>query len=206
MKLLYGIGHMQFDSSLHNYESFSCIQLTTAEIAQHFKTGGILILEGGNDIHPALYGEPILESYGISIYTDALEQRYYQLAKEYNAPVLGICRGHQLVAALEGGSLYQDIRTAFGVYHPETHPVALTQAAIDCGFAQLMMMAPYGDSIVNSMHHQGVATMPPTGTILAEYDGLTEAILYPRALTVQWHPEFMNHIEILNFIESYFEV
>ena len=69
-----------------------------------------LILSGGLDIDPYLYGEEPLESLGtINLYRDEYELMVIKLACELKKPILGICRGIQIINVAHGGTLYQDI-------------------------------------------------------------------------------------------------
>lgn len=205
MQIIYSMGGMTFPST-HGYKESLAVQHTPEVLRDLFTNhGAVLVLEGGADISPSLYGQQNRHS-SCSLYRDQVEVELYEIAKECNAPVLGICRGHQLVAALEGGTLFQDLDAEGNGWHPYRHSITLTQAAIDSGFAKLMESCPVGSGYVNSLHHQGINRMPASGTILGVYDELVEAVLYPRALTMQWHPELLGHIEVLHFMADYFKV
>lgn len=159
-----------------------------------------LLLPGGGDIDPVFYGEtdngrcalvrPELDRFEICL---------VRLAIERKLPVLGICRGAQLLNVATGGTLFQDMEDAGlrphslrgpDVFDLPRHPVCLTPEG---GLAAL-----YGRTglAVNSLHHQAVRDIGPDTVIAARAeDGVTEAIHvlngHPFTYGVQWHPELM---------------
>jgi putative glutamine amidotransferase len=148
-----------------------------------------LILAGGSDLDPALYGaEPDPRTTGVRPARDAGELALLRAAIEADLPTLGICRGMQLLSAYAGGKLVQHLesgehRGGPGVYvrHP-VRTVAGTRLARILGEA----------AEVPSYHHQGVAD-PGSLTVSAyAHDGAIEAVEEPAArfrLGVLWHPE-----------------
>lgn len=150
-----------------------------------------LILSGGGDVHPARYGASNIESREITRDRDGTEWALLDWAVARRKPVIGICRGFQVINVYFGGSLVQDIPTQIPgacVHQDAEHPVALTHA-------------PLADALgapslpVNSFHHQGVTADLIASDLealaLSEADGVIEA-LWHRALPifgVQWHPE-----------------
>jgi putative glutamine amidotransferase len=142
-----------------------------------------LILLGGADIDPALYGEKNRYAHRIDRRRDRVECVLFDRAERRDLPILGICRGHQMLAARSGGALWQDIREqTWAVSHPDRHRVT-----VDGPLARRMPT-----DIVNSFHHQAVRAIPD-GYELAAWseDGLVEAIWRPGRLGVQWHPELL---------------
>lgn len=166
----------------------------------------VLLLEGGNDISPTLYGATTTYTRGVSIVRDTREIDLYKRARKHHVPILGICRGHQLMAALEGGTLYQDIEKELGKRHDYEHTIKFTHAATASGFRELMESNPTGSpDVVNSLHHQAVKVVPTDGRVLAFAADMTpEAILYPWGLSAQWHPEFLGHVEFIQFMYDRF--
>lgn len=163
-----------------------------------------LVLSGGEDIHPALYGaEPSPHAYPPSRERDLFELALFAAARHRELPVLGICRGIQLVNVAMGGTLVQDLPTERPSDIPHdpgaardarTHAVRLqegSRAAQALGATELR---------VNSFHHQAVDRLAP-GLIATGWseDGVIEAAEAPGdapwLLTVQWHPEEM-HAEV----------
>lgn len=143
-----------------------------------------LILLGGRDISPFLYGEPIYASNSPDERRDTTEWVLARRAISLDIPTLGICRGHQMLAVAHGGALHQDIMVCLGLEHPN---VQHTIKKVD------KRLAPYLPSRkVNSLHHQAL-TRAPLGFSVAAYspDGLIESIYRPGFLGVQWHPELL---------------
>lgn len=106
-------------------------------------------------------------------------------------PVLGICRGHQLIAALRGGALWQDMKEQTGVSHTFNHRVLLSGLFKEV-FGRTMIN-------VNSLHHQAVRRIPKGALLGANCpNGIVEALYYPATpkfppmVGVQWHPEMMD--------------
>jgi putative glutamine amidotransferase len=160
-----------------------------------------LLLSGGEDIHPALYGAELSpHCYPPSRERDLFELALFAAARQRELPVLGICRGIQLVNVGMGGTLYQDLPTerpseiahdAGSARDARTHAVRLaagSRAAQALGATELR---------VNSFHHQAVDRLAP-GLIATGWsdDGVIEAAEGPGdgpwLLTVQWHPEEMH--------------
>ena len=144
-----------------------------------------LILLGGADVDPFYYGENDEHASGIDYERDLIEWALVRRAMAAEVPILGICRGHQMMAVAAGGSLWQDIRTQTGVKHGWGNGHKLS--GVDSPLAGHI---PTWN--VNSLHHQAVRTIP-SGFKATAYskDGLIESIWRPGALGVQWHPELM---------------
>jgi putative glutamine amidotransferase len=149
-----------------------------------------LCLTGGEDMEPARYGaaaDPKTET--IDAARDALELSLIAKARERDLPVLGICRGFQVINVAYGGSLIQHLeghREANGPIAPH-----IVVAAPGSKLASACGSAPFS---VNARHHQAVAEsglapgLVPTATI----DGVVEAFEDPSQrwlVAVQWHPE-----------------
>ena len=157
-----------------------------------------LLLTGGHDVSPALYGQTPLPECGATCPArDAMETGLLRRAMARNLPVLGICRGIQLINAALGGTLWQDLPTQrpSEVTHQQKPPYDAPAHAVD-----LLPGTPLYDLLgrdalpVNSYHHQAVRDLAPYLQPMAlSPDGLVEAVYHPgqRFLwAVQWHPEF----------------
>lgn len=159
-----------------------------------------LLLSGGEDIDPALYGEERLPLCGaFDLERDAMETALCRLALERDMPLLAICRGIQVLNVTLGGTLYQDVASQYGdtlrhsVYdrpREQVHSVRVlpgTRLSSVIGAERIR---------VNSRHHQAVKTPGRGLTVCAEAeDGLTEGVEMPgRRFTVgvQWHPESLS--------------
>lgn len=158
-----------------------------------------LLLAGGGDVDPQYFEEePVAQLGQVDPERDLLELALAREALAERVPVLGICRGIQVLNVAAGGSLYQDIpsqvRGAFQHYQRAprwhgTHTVHLepgSQVARILGVEELR---------VNSFHHQSVKMVAPGFRVSAKSrDTVVEAIeskAHPFALGVQWHPEGM---------------
>ena len=157
-----------------------------------------LVICGGSDIHPSRYGEPVDGSVDMDERRDEVEFALLKAYLEAGKPILGICRGHQLVNVYFGGSLYQDMPEA--QWHDQVNDqdsVHRITALPDSVLGRL-----YGQEFpVNSAHHQAVKELGTGLRATAYWNGrFVEAIehsQYP-ILGVQWHPErmcFRNHRE-----------
>jgi gamma-glutamyl-gamma-aminobutyrate hydrolase PuuD len=156
-----------------------------------------LVLAGGGDLEPALYSAERHEAvYGVSPERDRFEFELVRRALETPAlPVLGICRGMQLMNVLLGGDLEQHLPDrGDGVQHrlaegkPAHHDVRLETGTV--------LEEIYGGVLefkVSSRHHQGVRRLgEKLAPVACAPDGLTEALVFadhPFAIAVQWHPE-----------------
>ena len=161
------------------------------------KVDGVL-LTGGHDVDPAIYGEaPINSSVVPCSVRDKMEAEILRLALDKDMPVLGICRGIQFLNAYLGGTLYQDLPTQ----HPsviEHHqkppydvPIHKVIVAEDSSLFSLLKTSTLS---VNSYHHQAIKEPAKGLKIMAvSEDGLIEAVEMPGkrfVWAVQWHPEF----------------
>lgn len=158
-----------------------------------------LVLQGGADVSPEAYGErPLQEEWSGDRVRDAYEMELLHEFVEAGKPVLGICRGMQLINVAFGGSLYQDIPTQLPsetahlaeAYDLHSHPVEFTEGGC---FASWFGSAEGGQVV--SIHHQGVRTLGRELVVeaTAPGDGMVEAIRHTAhrfVVGVQWHPEF----------------
>ncbi|HIT88261.1 MAG TPA: gamma-glutamyl-gamma-aminobutyrate hydrolase family protein [Candidatus Coprocola pullicola] len=163
-----------------------------------------LLLTGGGDIDPILFGEePIAENGEISPLRDAFEWSLCQKAQEKKLPILGICRGMQLLAILNGGSIYQDIysQTNTMIKHIQKAPRFYGTHTIEIATNSILSkIANQNSCVVNSFHHQSVKEAGKDFMVCAKSkDGLIEAIEHKTArfiIGVQWHPEMMKKDKI----------
>jgi len=157
-----------------------------------------LILSGGGDIYSPLFGEelhPTVESYDME--RDRYEIALVKQAAERQMPILGICRGCQLINVAIGGTLIQDIPAQVPeskVNHNQeeareipTHFVKITPES------QLYQIVHAEQIMVNSFHHQAIKDAAPGFiTVARAEDGVIEAIESTEGkavIGVQWHPE-----------------
>ncbi|CAH2782943.1 MAG: Glutamine amidotransferase, class I [uncultured Caballeronia sp.] len=158
-----------------------------------------LLLQGGADVSPQSYteaatrhewpGDRVRDMYELELLHEFIEA---------GKPVLGVCRGCQLINVAFGGTLYQDIATDVPTagehvndqYDQHCHPIRFPDGSM------LVNMFPgHREALVNSIHHQAVKTIGRDLDIeaVSAPDGIIEAVRYRRApfvMGVQWHPEF----------------
>ena len=160
------------------------------KLAEYARVFDGFLFGGGDDMDPAHYGEEkMFDSVEIDADRDAFELALYRHVKPTNKPVLGICRGIQLLNVAEGGSLYQHIDG-----HRQSEPGTTTQQkCLVYKDSMLYSLTESTEILVNTFHHQNVKALAPTLTADAESeDGYIEALHmenHPFFLAVQWHPE-----------------
>ncbi|GAD06149.1 hypothetical protein HQ45_09170 [Porphyromonas crevioricanis] len=164
-----------------------------------------LLVSGGGDIYPYYLSEDAKQHLGeVCPERDRYDLELIRLAARRNIPIFGICRGHQLLAAAFGGTIYQDIYSQYQTsssvlgHNPKlpkqqyAHRILLDKRP-DSLLSRLLY--PQGELWVNSLHHQAVKSVPPKFTETAvALDGINEAMeAYPEKaiFSVQWHPEQM---------------
>ena len=159
-----------------------------------------LLLTGGDDVDPAWYGadrSPL--SYPPNRERDLFELALFAAARQRELPILGICRGIQLINVALGGTLYQDLpaERPGPVDHNRAAPRADRSHAIRLAPGSLTAEALGGTSLwVNSFHHQGIRDLAP-GLVATGWseDELVESVEgaegQPWMVAVQWHPEEM---------------
>lgn len=172
------------------------------------------LFTGGIDPDPVLYGEEKLnDTVQISACRDALEFPLLKIALERDKPILGICRGLQVLNVALGGTLYQDLPAQM-----PGSPVCHRQKAgypEDGHFVEIAAATPlgkiYGETraFVNTYHHQAIKTLSPQLVLMASADdGVAEAACMkekPYVFGVQWHPELIyDKSRGCNDIFSYF--
>jgi len=158
-----------------------------------------LLLSGGQDIAPETYGDALLDPrWGGDPLRDAFEIALYRAAIADGKPVLGVCRGAQLVNVAEGGTLWQDIpslRPDSLVHRDQERYDTLGHELRVAPGSLLERLLGTTSLWVNSVHHQGVRQLAPRAEAIAwAPDGVVEAFVVPPAgwvLAVQWHPEWM---------------
>ena len=155
------------------------------------------LFSGGGDVDPALYGEPVRAGCGkIQRYRDEMELRIFHKARLAGKPILGICRGIQLINVALGGTLYQDIPSELntGILHRQTEPKERPSHKIRVRKGTPLYDLIGGEFVAgNSFHHQAIKTLGKGLEIMATAeDGVTEAVFLPGKpylRAYQWHPE-----------------
>jgi gamma-glutamyl-gamma-aminobutyrate hydrolase PuuD len=153
-----------------------------------------LILAGGADLDPASYRQqPHEQTKGVQQYRDTFEFSLLSAALDANLPVLGVCRGMQLLNVALGGTLHQHLPETNG--NEEHRPVPGTFGGCTVKLTPESTLASvFGDTTtVRCHHHQAADTPAPALTVVGRAtDGTTEAVELSDkdfVLGVQWHPE-----------------
>jgi len=197
--LRYGKWLHKLDSTIIYYDLYHIPLDSAIAILQHCDA---LIVSGGPDVNPALYNQidDTILCETIDYRRDSLEYALLDLAVENKMPILGICRGEQIINVYMGGSLFPDIPTAkpnnvghrFNNIDSSLHKVHVLTESL------LTEITDNNEGIVNSSHHQAVDRLAENLVILARTnDSIVEAITWKNAdnkgflLGVQWHPEWL---------------
>lgn len=157
-----------------------------------------IVLTGGQDVSPTMYGAETSPQCGeICEKRDTMDQRLLISAIGMDIPVLGICRGLQLINAALGGTLYQDLPSEYQTeinhvmkppYHRGVHKVSIIE------HTPLATLTDHSEIWVNSYHHQAIKELASSLRPMAiSEDGLIEAAYMPGKrfiIGVQWHPEY----------------
>lgn len=167
------------------------------DVPAAFADAGGLLLPGGGDPDPAHYGRPDLLPYcDVEEDRDRLEFAAIRRAVEHALPILGICRGLQVMNVALGGTLIVDLSmSGYESHHRMRDKDRLHNVRIDSD-SLLHHITGSDGAIVNSAHHQGVDIVAPRLTVTARSnDGLPEALEWrsrdrnPFLLLLHWHPE-----------------
>lgn len=160
-----------------------------------------LLLSGGGDISPLYLGEQPRPGLGDCFpERDESELLLAQTAMQLLKPILGICRGIQVLAIAGGGRIYQDLHleAAQPLGHRQTAPRQHPWHEVEMVESRLLELLGEPRIRVNSLHHQAVSELPPGFLINARApDGIIEGIEKAGTsfvLGVQWHPESMKDI------------
>jgi putative glutamine amidotransferase len=178
------------------------VQATDLSVRDYARSLDGLILQGGADIDPVAYGERPSE---LLMTTDPERDRFeLNLLRAFidaGKPVLGICRGMQLINVAHGGSLYQDLVGGGATRAQHYIPAQYDEHAHSLRMREdgwLSSLYPQvADPRVNSIHHQGVKDLGAGLEVEAwSEDGIPECIRGNGdsfVVGVQWHPEFHDH-------------
>lgn len=165
-----------------------------------------LVVAGGADVDPALYGQENRSARRLDPARDRLETDLLRWAVHTGRPVLGICRGMQLLNVSLGGTLHQDANAEYpgfqptrGLYRKATlrRPVHI----IKRGRVADLLGTGRKVHLVNSLHHQAIAEVAPELEVVAvDEQGMVQALESINKQTfvvgVQWHPELMPHSRV----------
>ena len=155
------------------------------------------LFSGGADVQPNIYGEEVEPFCGeTKPYRDALEVAVLKKAIQSKKPILCICRGMQLLNAVLGGTLYQDIKSQFesNVIHRQSEAESyLTHEVSVLAGTPLHELVGVDRMVANTYHHQAIKTLADDLKVMATADdGIIEAVYYKGENYIhgyQWHPE-----------------
>jgi putative glutamine amidotransferase len=163
------------------------------DAARQLATAHALVLTGGGqDIDPAMYGRPLRGSLDARIEADRADAAVMRDALASGMPVLGICRGHQLLNVVRGGTLHQDLGGERAIPRPELHADRRMHAVAtsEGSLTRRMLGVRTG---VPSIHHQAIERLGAGLRVSSRTDdGLIEGVEDPRlpfAVGIQWHAE-----------------
>ncbi len=218
MKPIVGIAGYQYYKQ-HNSDYFYDLEVSPKDITDHLRQAGALpfiiplsdpkdaksyidqidalILPGGDDVSPIHYNEEPLQKLGKnSPKRDLFDLALIKEAHHQQKPILGICRGLQILNVAFGGSLYQGLsyKSSVSIQHEqktdlkyETHSVLIENNSF--------LSSIYGSKLmVNSYHHQAIKRIAPDFKVSAKSsDGVIEAVEHTdqKIYAVQWHPKLM---------------
>jgi len=180
-----------------------------------------IILTGGEDINPLHYSDTLnLKVCGPIDYSrDTLELKLFNYSFENKIPLVGVCRGMQMMNVASGGTLFGDIPTQLGndVIHRNNGEVMHQIAITNNTYKKFIFPSDLDTFLVNSWHHQGLKDIAPNINVVARsFDGLPEAVvmdttIHPFMIGVQFHPERLgtdNQIHLIirdNLFERIFD-
>lgn len=173
-----------------------------------------LLLTGGGDVSASVYGEIPLSECGISCEErDVFDYALLRIASEWQIPILGICRGMQVINTFFGGTLYQDLPTQCpsGVCHRSNDSATCSQHSIQClRDGRLYSIVGKERLIVSSIHHQAVKKIAEGFKVTAFADDGTieaiESVSRRNIWGVQFHPELQvmeNNEDMKKIIRSF---
>ncbi|MBQ8603632.1 MAG: gamma-glutamyl-gamma-aminobutyrate hydrolase family protein [Oscillospiraceae bacterium] len=171
-----------------------------------------LLVPGGADVAPELYGEEKMDVCGSTFrFEDEYDMELIKEAVKQGKPILAICRGMQIMNVLYGGTLYQDIPTQYETQQNHSmleggvenyHTVALNPDSL-----LAKILGQHKDVKVNTSHHQAVKDLAEGFTITGRApDGIPEAMENADGsiICMQWHPERMQDMEMYRNLFRYF--
>ena len=173
----------------------------TSQVNLNSLTFDGLVLGGGTDLNPKLYGDLEQENYRYDNERDSLEQKVLEIALLKKKPILGICRGSQMINVFMGGTLIPDIKHMF-IDYKYRYTIFPRKDAVIHDDTLLHTTIEDGEIDINALHHQAVkelgsglkvGAVEPNGVIQATE--LEDPYGNPFLLGVQWHPEYLFYLE-----------
>lgn len=182
-------------------ESDGLLSRNEISLADYARRMDGLVLQGGADVAPESYGEePMAPSWGGDRVRDLYEIALLRAFIAAGKPVIGICRGCQLINVAFGGTLYQDIATqlpsAMAHVDADRYDHQFHRMRFMPGSRLAALYGPRTHAEINSIHHQAIKDLGRDLVVeaVAEPDGMIEAVRWrgpSHVFAMQWHPEFM---------------
>jgi putative glutamine amidotransferase len=182
-------------------ESEGMIQRSDMSLAAYARHLDGLVLQGGADIAPETYGEqPLAPEWSGDRVRDRYEIELFKVFVAARKPVIGICRGCQLINVALGGTLFQDLPTQVpdAIAHRDTtkYELQLHTASLVQGTKLASLYPGVTQATINSIHHQAVKDIGRDLVVEAVGipDGIVEALRWrgpSYVFGMQWHPEFL---------------
>lgn len=167
--------------------------IKTIDSLEEIKDFDLVIFSGGEDVTPELYGEDNIASYN-NPKRDAFEFMILKECLKLDKKIFGVCRGHQLINAILGGKLNQNLVPR----HRNEHLLKVIKDNPIIDF--------YKDKYVTSMHHQAVLKPGNNFEVLAihpELSTIEATKCNDNILTVQFHPEVQSYPEFFNLVKEW---
>jgi putative glutamine amidotransferase len=178
------------------------LAITPRRIPHPDRLDGVVVA-GGADVDPALYGQTDTACRRLDPPRDRLEADLLRWAVEHGRPVLGICRGMQLLNVALGGTLHQDASKEYPGFTPTSglyRQITLRRPVhvIKRGWVSAQLGTGRKVHLVNSLHRQAIAEVAPDLEVVAvDEQGMIQAVELAKkdvfAVGLQWHPELMPH-------------
>ena len=187
---IYGTPEFVSDGSVKNYRAAlerAGAQVVHSSVPEDAMVCDGLLLPGGGDVDPMYYGQENRGSHLPDPLRDTVELRLIREFLAAGKPILGICRGAQMLNVAFGGSLHQDIPEHSGLEDADRlHPVRVTAGS------RMAALYGAGEIVVNSSHHQVVDRVGNgLRAVMYSLEGYVECIEHEMlpVMGVQWHPE-----------------
>ncbi len=187
------LGHIPYIFSSATIELLTDPEVLDDIASEMVRSVDSIILPGGYDVQPFLYGEPDSpELQKVDPARDLFEIAVIKAARSQSKKILAICRGIQILNVALGGTLYQDLPSSGFANHSDIENEHTPSHRVD--FSPSSKIAKYtnhADS-VNTLHHQAIKDLAPGLELTAtSEDGVIEGVEAEDILAVQWHPERM---------------
>lgn len=197
MKTIAIIGKREIGRHENYYAAVEACNALAVELVSHENMNRIesvdgIIIPGGVDINPDLYQEENIDCRDINNELDQLEMEVIKHAILYKKPILGICRGHQILNVFFRGSLIQNVENA-GIHEQKDGVDKVHTGRVS---KDSFLYEVYGEEFIsiNSAHHQAVKKLGENlEAVQFSEDGIMEAFYHTQLpiMGVQWHPERM---------------